>query len=69
MKRPTLCFRIRGPLLSQIVNRPAIFPWSCSRERFSSGEVEYLVEPGAGTDEDACLLRVTVPKTDPSLKA
>lgn len=41
---------------------------SCEVE-ISSGEVEYLVEPGAATDEDVCLLCVTVPKTDLSLKA
>ena len=41
---------------------------SCEVE-ISSGEVEYLVEPGAETEEDACLLCVTTPKTDLRLKA
>jgi ferredoxin-NADP reductase/DMSO/TMAO reductase YedYZ heme-binding membrane subunit len=41
---------------------------SCEVE-IGSGEVEYLVEPGAAPDEGACLLCVTVPITDLSLKA
>ncbi len=41
---------------------------SCEVE-ITSGEVEYVVEPGADLDEGACLTCVTVPKTDLSLKA
>lgn len=41
---------------------------SCEVE-ISSGEVEYLTEPGAVPDEGACLLCVAAPKTDLSLKA
>lgn len=41
---------------------------SCEVE-INSGEVEYLAEPGAAPDEGACLLCVTVPRTDLSLKA
>ncbi len=41
---------------------------SCEVE-ILSGEVEYVVEPGAVPDEGACLLCVTVPRTDLSLNA
>ncbi len=41
---------------------------SCEVE-ISSGEVEYVVEPGAVPDEGACLMCVAAPKTDLSLKA